>query len=362
MRKFLVKGGYGEHGRSCFLVEYGTEGHFYMVDCGIMDSDSQPYPEISREELEQTDYLFLTHCHKDHSGAFGEMVKRGFHGVLVTSGMTAQLSGISYPQTVLLEVTDHDPAVDQTEIGPFFVHYGRSGHCPGGLWFLIEDDMGKCLFTGDYQENTLAYACDPIKNCTADLAVVDCAHRDTMEAADGLRKQMKDQIRNFRNLGQKILFPLPHYGRGCEILFLLDEMKRDERAGWRIAADQRFIKDLETVLAEELWYQEEVYEQLKQIYEELRQSYQGKAEPEKLGYLSDRRSSSAKRRKSGICESASTKRRCSDHHRTGKARSSSGTSSKRRKSHKTIISSSSKRKGYGKYGKKQSVSDGGAVS
>ena len=50
MRKFLVKGGYGEHGRSCFLVEYGTEGHFYMVDCGIMDSDSQPYPEISREE------------------------------------------------------------------------------------------------------------------------------------------------------------------------------------------------------------------------------------------------------------------------------------------------------------------------
>ena len=34
------------------------------------------------------------------------------------------------------------------------------------------------FITGDYQENTLAYACDPIKNCTADLAVVDCAHRD----------------------------------------------------------------------------------------------------------------------------------------------------------------------------------------
>lgn len=280
MRKFLAKGGYGEHGRSCFLVEYGTEGHFYMVDCGIMDSDSNPYPNVFAEELELVDYLFLTHCHKDHSGAFEEMLKRGFHGVLVTTGMTARLSGISYPQTVLLEVTDHDLAVNQAEIGPFLVHYGRTGHCPGGLWFLIEDDMGKCLFTGDYQEHPLAYACDPVKNCTADLAVVDCAHRDTMETADGLRKQMKDQIRNFRNLGQKILFPLPHYGRGCEILFLLDEMKRDERAGWRIAADQRFIKDLETVLAEEIWYQEAVYEQLKQIYEELRQSYHGIAEPE----------------------------------------------------------------------------------
>ena len=55
MRKFLVKGGYGEHGRSCFLVEYGTEGHFYMVDCGIMDSDSNPYPNVFAEELELVD-------------------------------------------------------------------------------------------------------------------------------------------------------------------------------------------------------------------------------------------------------------------------------------------------------------------
>lgn len=237
MRKFLAKGGYGEHGRSCFLVEYGAEGHFYMVDCGIMDSDSQPYPDVSQEKLGLVDYLFLTHCHKDHSGAFGEMVRRGFHGVLVTTGMTAGLSRISYPRTVLLEMKDHDPAVNQAEIGPFSVRYGRTGHCPGGLWFLIEDPMGKCLFTGDYQEEPLAYACDPIKNCAADLAVVDCAHRNTMEHAKQLREWMKNQIRDFRNQGRKILFPLPHYGRGCEILLLLDEMNRVEKAGWRIAED-----------------------------------------------------------------------------------------------------------------------------
>ena len=47
MRRFWAKGGYGEHGRSCFLMEYGREGRYCMVDCGIMDSDSQPYPDVT---------------------------------------------------------------------------------------------------------------------------------------------------------------------------------------------------------------------------------------------------------------------------------------------------------------------------
>ena len=194
----------------------------------------------------------------------------------MTTGMTVGLSGISYPRTVLLEMKDHDPAVNQAEIGPFSVRYGRTGHCLGGLWFLIEDPMGKCLFTGDYQEEPLAYACDPIKNCAADLAVVDCAHRNTMEHAKQLREWMKNQIRDFRNQGRKILFPLPHYGRGCEILLLLDEMNRVEKAGWRIAADPRFIKDLEAVLEEEIWYQKNAYERLLQFCTELKKS------PEKI--------------------------------------------------------------------------------
>lgn len=61
MRRFRVKGGFGEHGRSCFLAEYGNEGHYYMVDCGVMDSDANPYPDITDAELKKTDYLFLTH-------------------------------------------------------------------------------------------------------------------------------------------------------------------------------------------------------------------------------------------------------------------------------------------------------------
>lgn len=47
MRRISIKGGYGEHGRSCFMVEYGTEGRCYIVDCGIMDTDPVPWPAVT---------------------------------------------------------------------------------------------------------------------------------------------------------------------------------------------------------------------------------------------------------------------------------------------------------------------------
>ena len=37
MNRLLVKGGYGEHGRSCFLLPMG-EDRYCMLDCGIMDT------------------------------------------------------------------------------------------------------------------------------------------------------------------------------------------------------------------------------------------------------------------------------------------------------------------------------------
>lgn len=106
MRKVISKGGYGEHGRSCFLVEYGNCGRFYIVDCGIMDTDIFPYPNVEEKELERADYLFLTHCHKDHSGAFSYFIEKGFSGWLVASELTLSLSRISYSKTIMLNAEE----------------------------------------------------------------------------------------------------------------------------------------------------------------------------------------------------------------------------------------------------------------
>ncbi len=99
MDRLIVKGGYGEHGRSCFLIPF-AQGRYYMLDCGIMDTDENPWPEVEAELLERTEYLFLSHCHKDHSGAFSRLVSRGFRGWLVAAGATVELAGIRYNKVI----------------------------------------------------------------------------------------------------------------------------------------------------------------------------------------------------------------------------------------------------------------------
>ena len=54
MDRLIVKGGYGEHGRSCFLIPF-AQGRYYMLDCGIMDTDENPWPEVEAELLERTE-------------------------------------------------------------------------------------------------------------------------------------------------------------------------------------------------------------------------------------------------------------------------------------------------------------------
>lgn len=267
MRRFEARGGYGEHGRSCFLVEYGTEHHYYMVDCGIMDSDPSPYPVVTSNELERVDYLFLTHCHKDHSGALDEWIRLGWHGTLVTSRMTVQLAKIRYDHILYLP----EPLPGETQIFSnretktyLNVRYGRTGHCPGGLWFWIQDEQGSCFFSGDYQKHALAYAADPITGFYADLAILDCAHRDLHEHADELRNRMKETIRSFLQDGRKVILPLPHYGRGAEILLLLEELKK-EVSELNIGADSGFVKDLQSILTENIWYQNSAYLELNHL-------------------------------------------------------------------------------------------------
>lgn len=128
---------------------------------------------MSREELAKVKYLFLTHCHKDHAGAFEYFVEHGFSGYLVTSRMTLELSEIKYDRVILLD-TENMPG--HFSAGMLDVAYGRSGHCPGSLWFHIGAAEKSIFFSGDYQADPYLYQCDAAFHRTADAAIIDCAH------------------------------------------------------------------------------------------------------------------------------------------------------------------------------------------
>lgn len=102
MTELVLKGGYGEHGRSCFLLEPNDE-HFVMFDCGILDTDAIPYPNISPSEAQCIDYLFLSHAHKDHTGAVPHLIQMGFQGTIVASPETFSQIGLHYDKVQELD-------------------------------------------------------------------------------------------------------------------------------------------------------------------------------------------------------------------------------------------------------------------
>lgn len=279
-------------------MEYGETGHFYMVDCGIMDTDENPYPSVTEEQLQNTDYIFLTHCHKDHSGAFTEFVKRGFHGTLVASSMTIRLSGIHYEKCLVLPSESSGEDCLPLPGGELSVRFGRTGHCPGGVWLLIHDMRGECFFSGDYQENALTYACDAVSGLSAGLAVIDCAHNETFENADDLRKEILSKTKEFLNEGRKVIFPVPQYGRGLEILMML----KTDFPGEKILADTGFVQSMEQSLSEPGWYRRKAYGTLICLLNEMRYSCIDFAgENSCTGNLSSEDENAAKMRENAVC-------------------------------------------------------------
>ena len=68
-------GGVGEHGRNCFLVEGETLS--FLVDCGRMAGAQDPYPALTAAQARGLDFVFLTHSHADHTGAFAWLAGLG---------------------------------------------------------------------------------------------------------------------------------------------------------------------------------------------------------------------------------------------------------------------------------------------
>ena len=163
--RFTVGGGVHEHGRNCFFVESDTN---YIVDCGIMRGDVRPYPHLSNEQIKSAKYLFLTHMHEDHIGAFTWLVDKGFCGFAVASEET--LAALpAYEKKLALP-----QAFGKVNIGTVGIEYGRSGHCVGSLWYAVTTQSSKLLFSGDYCEHS-CFNVDKIEGQSAELAVLDCA-------------------------------------------------------------------------------------------------------------------------------------------------------------------------------------------
>lgn len=217
--ELYLAGGVGEHGRNCFLVE-GQEFSF-LVDCGKMaDTPADPYPRLYKEQIRRLDAVLLTHSHGDHTGALPWLHSMGFKGKIIAAEETLVQLPFPVEQAITLE------SLCPQGIGTYgnvCIRWGRSGHCAGSVWYHFTEGEKSVLFSGDYTEDSLIYACDPIRGQQADVAVLDCAYGNDETDFDTACHAVLTATQSMLDDAGFVLFPVPKFGRGLELLKLLSD-------------------------------------------------------------------------------------------------------------------------------------------
>ena len=244
--ELYIAGGVGEHGRNCFFIK-GDKINF-LVDCGVMAGDEEnPYPRLTEEQIKSADLLFLTHSHADHTGAVPWLYEKGFNGIVIASGETLRQLPFSPIKSVALE---EFCALGRGKFRGLDIKFGRSGHCAGSVWYKFSFGGKSALFSGDYNENSQVYACDVIRNERADVAVVDCAYGKEAEDYASACNDLVAKTKNALEERKILLFPVPKFGRGLEIVKLFSE--RIESVCFY--AEERFLQNLIPDDSEQFWY------------------------------------------------------------------------------------------------------------
>ena len=244
--ELFIAGGVGEHGRNCFYVQ--GENIRFLVDCGKMaDTPADPYPRLTREQICRLNAVFLTHSHADHTGALLWLYENGFRGAVIAAEETLhQLQFAVQKRRALDELCPNGTG----EFQNLSVQWGRSGHCAGSVWYRFAENGKSAFFSGDYTEDTQVYICDPIRNQCADLAVLDCAYGLDEAPYDTVCDRLVQKTEGLLSTHKLLLFPVPKYGRGLEILKLFS----DRLSGASYYADALFLQNLAEQDAGGFWY------------------------------------------------------------------------------------------------------------
>lgn len=244
--ELIIAGGVGEHGRNCFLVQGETIR--FLVDCGKMaDTPEVPYPHLTREQISGLDAVFLTHSHADHTGALPWLYENGFCGTVIATAETlSQLPLAVKNRCVLQEICPNGVG----QLQDLSIQWGRSGHCTGSVWYRFAENGKSVFFSGDYTEDTQVYACAPIRDQYADLAVLDCAYGRDETHYDTVCDRLVQKTEELLSAHKLLLFPVPKYGRGLEILKLFS----DRLSSVSYYADALFLQNLAEQDAGGFWY------------------------------------------------------------------------------------------------------------
>ena len=254
---------------SNFLVEGG--GKKFLVDCGLYQGstreelkNNEPFPY----DLNEIDFMLLTHAHIDHSGRIPKLYKDGFKGTIFATHATCDLCAIMLPDSGHIQETetewknrkrvrrgeeqltpiyDAETAAKSLELfkgvsydqiieidEDIHVRFNDAGHMLGSsiieVWIREDGVNKKIVFTGDLGNNDIPLLAEPTMIEDADFLVMESTygnrfHIENENKANTFINIVTDTIR----AGGTVVIPSFAVGRTQEILYELNKIKESDK-------------------------------------------------------------------------------------------------------------------------------------
>lgn len=267
---------------SNFLVE--GAGKKFLVDCGMYQGSASD--EFENEapflfNVDEIDFMLLTHAHIDHSGRIPKLYNEGYRKDVIATKATCDLCSIMLPDSghiqemevewknrkrerkgekplpplytaedaarslEIFRPVQYDEIVDIDE--NIKARFNDAGHMLGSsiieVWITENGETKKLVFTGDLGNNDIPLLSPPTMISDADYLV--------MESTYGNRLHMRndDKAEMFLNVvyetlekGGTVVIPSFAVGRTQEILYELNRIKE-------VKHDEEFYKKYQKLMS-----------------------------------------------------------------------------------------------------------------
>ena len=248
---------------SCYLVE--TAQTSFIVDCGL----HQGTPEetvLNRTSfpfnIDQIDFMLLTHAHIDHSGRIPKLYVDGYRKEIYTTKATAELCGIMLPDSGHIQEMEQEwrsrknlragkaagvplyTMQDGIDCCKLFKHVQYNiefnpaadvrvilrdaGHILGSaileIWVREDGKESKIVFSGDLGNKNIPIMRDPAIIDGCDYLVIESTYGDRQHA------ETEDKVERFVKIinqtvarGGNVVIPSFAVGRTQEIIYELNK-------------------------------------------------------------------------------------------------------------------------------------------
>jgi metallo-beta-lactamase family protein len=266
---------------SNFLVE--AAGKKFLVDCGMYQGAAQDEWENSEPfayDVNEIDFMLLTHAHIDHSGRIPKLYNEGFRNPIYATRATCDLCSIMLPDSGHIQEMEiewknrkrtrkgleplpplytaeeaqkcleifkpikYDEIIDIDE--NIHVRFNDAGHMLGSaiieIWADEDGKTTKAVFSGDLGNNDIPLLSSPTMIDDADYLVMESTYGGRLHIRnDDKAKLFLKIVSETLDKGGRVIIPSFAVGRTQEILYELNELKD-------IITDEEFRKEYETLM------------------------------------------------------------------------------------------------------------------